>query len=87
MSALKLLLELAPESVDLRCVTGDTALHLAVQFGDVLSIEQLLKAGADTGLRNGVGASAVECMGPDIGQNQRKVILGLFKKFKTNFKL
>lgn len=86
MTAIKMLLELATTQdllLDLRNKAGETALHLAVISGDILILELLLRAGADTAIRDNRGLTPLECAPLELTVGQRKVIQGLFKKFKV----
>ena len=86
MTAIKMLLELATTQdllLDLRNKAGEAALHLAVISGDILILELMLRAGADTAIRDNRGLTPLECAPLELTVGQRKVIQGLFKKFKA----
>ena len=86
MTVIKMLLELASAQdlvLDLRNEAGEAALHLAVSSGDILVMELLLRAGADTTIRDNRGLTPLECASLELTVAQRKVIQGLFKKFKA----
>ena len=86
MSVIEMLLELVSIQdlvLELRNQAGQTALHLAVISGDILVVELLLRAGADTATRDTSGLTPLECAPPELSVAQRKVIQGLFKKFKA----
>ena len=81
-----MLLELASAQdlvLDLRNEAGEAALHLAVISGDILVMELLLRAGADTTIRDNRGLTPLEYPSLELTVAQRKVIQGLFKKFKA----
>ena len=46
-------------------------------------MELLLRAGADTTIRDNRGLTPLECASLELTVAQRKVIQGLFKKFKA----
>ena len=68
--------------LDLQNTEGDTAAHLAVRFNDVFLIELLLKAGADSTVKNKQEKTLVECLPPGSKESQRKPIASLVKKYK-----
>ena len=68
--------------LDLQNVEGDTASHLAVRFNDIFLIELLLKAGADSTVKNKQEKTLVECLPPGSKESQRKPIASLVKKYK-----
>ena len=81
-----MLLELANTRdlmLDLRNEAGEAALHLAVTSGDILILELLLRAGADPAIRDNKGLTPLEVTPLELTVAQRKVIQGLFKKFKA----
>ena len=69
--------------LDLRNEAGEAALHLAVTSGDILILELLLRAGADPAIRDNKGLTPLEVTPLELTVAQRKVIQGLFKKFKA----
>ena len=68
--------------LDLQNKDGDTAAHLAVRFNDIFLIELLLKAGADSTLKNKQEKTLVECLPPGSKESTRKPIASLVKKYK-----
>ena len=68
--------------LDLQNTEGDTAAHLAVRFNDIFLIELLLKAGADSTIKNKEEKTLVECLPPGSKESQRKPIASLVKKYK-----
>ena len=72
--------------LDLQNNRGDTALHLAIKFADVVNVELLLRAGADPSVKNNDIKSPVDNIPIDLKESQRRVLMSLFKKFENQNK-
>ena len=55
---------------------------IVTRFNDIFLIELLLKAGADSTIRNKEDKTLVECLPPGSKDSQRKPIASLVKKYK-----
>ena len=88
VSVVKFLIELSNTSdlhLDLCNNGGDTALHLAIKFADVVNVELLLRAGADPSVRNKSSKCPLDCI-PEVEKSQKRVLMSLFKKFENQNK-
>ena len=73
-------------NIDARSNDGNTALHLAVQFGDLAATELLMKSGADPTIENDQGKTPLDCSMTDKSNDtQRKSIVSLLKNHKSSF--
>ena len=67
-------------NIDARNKDGNTALHLAVMFGDTLATELLMKSGADSNIENNQGKTPLDCLMTDrLTEGQRKSISSILK--------